>query len=195
MAGGPENLPIGATPRIVTPTPEEFDQALAILHPADHASLLALGEKPDLPFLLVRPFIDPPQEVLEPLHDDIARILQVHGAEHTWTSAGVKKPAYMGATHFDGELAAIGKEDLYQRISGLALAVKMCAALPQTATQPQTATSEKASSSSPNKTRVLTWLGLACEAGVIEYNIVDGLANRLLYPKVQASAVRSLAYL
>jgi hypothetical protein len=181
--------------RILQPTPAEFDQALAILDPADHAGLLMLSEKPDSLFLLARPLIDPPQEVLEPLQNDLATMLGQHGAEHSWTSAGVKKPEYTGATYFDSELAVLSKDDAFRRINGFALAVKLCASLPETAARPETGTVEKAASSTPYKPRILTWLGLACRASVEEYSRVETLTNRLLYNGPAVAATRSRAYL
>ncbi|HSX34872.1 MAG TPA: hypothetical protein VLF62_04480 [Candidatus Saccharimonadales bacterium] len=162
------------------PTAPEFDQALAILHPADHAGLVTLSENPDMQFSLVRPLIEPAPDSLQDMQDDIAGVLQGHARFLYWHSAGVMETKYMGATYFDGEPYAQSSPALFQGVSSFGLAIELCNMLPQTAANPTAGVIDKVCITTPRRERCSIWLALACDAAVAEYQSI--------HPAVESNA-------
>jgi hypothetical protein len=182
--------------RILQPTPQEFDQALAVLHPHDHAGLLELAEKPDTPFSLIRRFIEPDPEVMDAVQHGLAVVMQASGGLVTWNNAAVKKVEYTGATYFDGEPTALTAGDVFKNISPFALAVKKCAALTQIATQPAAGKVEKFITGSQTKRRIYVGLGMLCEDEVLrDYNAADAVGHQLLFTGARTDAGRIPAHL
>lgn len=169
--------------RILAPDQAEFDQALAILDPADHAALLELGEKPETPFSLIRPFVKPGPEVMDVVQYSLGMVLRDAASTANWTNAAVKKSEYTGATFFDGEPVAIAIGDVFKKITPFALAVKKCAALPESAKRPVSANIARFTTGNPLKRRIYIGLGMLSgdKALLQEYNAADACGHEYLF--------------
>jgi len=166
---------------VEAPTPAEFDSALAVLNPEDKQKLVTFDADRFASFSLVRQCIEPESDVIGDMQGNLAEALFTHPGLPTWTSAGVKQPKYVGVTYLDGDKVAMARGDYHMAITGFALAVKMCAALPATAAQPVEAEVGKILSTPSNKPRIYITLGILCKAALAEYNAANAPVQRFLF--------------
>jgi hypothetical protein len=122
---------------------EIIEHAGRMLHPDDAAAFEMLADMPDANFTLGRPQVEPSQAVMEPLQDYIGAVLSSHERFAQWPSAKLVKPPEIGAVYFDSA-ARIGVDGRRARpVGNLALAVSLCAALPESAARPIPGVMEK----------------------------------------------------
>ncbi|HSX34575.1 MAG TPA: hypothetical protein VLF62_02940 [Candidatus Saccharimonadales bacterium] len=174
MAGGFENLPPDVSQA-------SLEQAVAVLHPDDVPGLETLSYKPYLPFSLIRPLVDPPPESFRPAQEAISQVLADHKNFPTWSSAGVIREECLGATYFDGERHTHADATAFRGLSSFALAVSLCAVVPESATQPAEARVVHVGSNAPRNKRVVFSFGLASKEIVTEYAWVEHAASEVFH--------------